>query len=69
MRVCWGHKVRATLIAAVIVFAGLGVYQRFADEPDAVLVGTVTKVIDGDTIDVQLESGPIRVRFRPDTRA
>jgi len=28
-----------------------------------VLVGTVTKVIDGDTIDVKLTSGPIRVRF------
>jgi micrococcal nuclease len=28
-----------------------------------VLVGTATKVIDGDTIDVKLASGPIRVRF------
>lgn len=28
-----------------------------------VLVGTVTKIIDGDTIDVKLSSGPIRVRF------
>lgn len=28
-----------------------------------VLVGTVTKVVDGDTIDVKLTSGPIRVRF------
>lgn len=28
-----------------------------------VIVGTVTKVIDGDTIDVQLTSGPIRVRL------
>lgn len=27
------------------------------------LVGTVVKVIDGDTIDVQLSSGPIRVRL------
>ena len=28
-----------------------------------VLVGTVTKIVDGDTIDVQLSSGPIRVRL------
>jgi micrococcal nuclease len=29
----------------------------------AVLTGRVIKVIDGDTIDVQLQSGPIRIRF------
>jgi endonuclease YncB( thermonuclease family) len=28
-----------------------------------VLVGTVTKIVDGDTIDVQLSSGPMRVRL------
>jgi endonuclease YncB( thermonuclease family) len=28
-----------------------------------VLVGMVTRVVDGDTIDVQLTSGPIRVRL------
>lgn len=28
-----------------------------------VLVGEVIKIVDGDTIDVQLDSGPIRVRF------
>jgi endonuclease YncB( thermonuclease family) len=28
-----------------------------------VLAGRVIKVIDGDTIDVQLQSGPIRIRF------
>lgn len=28
-----------------------------------VLVGTVIKIVDGDTIDVQLSSGPIRVRL------
>lgn len=28
-----------------------------------VLVGTVMKIVDGDTIDVQLSSGPIRVRL------
>src|SRR5687768_10153243 len=34
-----------------------------SDANELVLVGRVTRVIDGDTIDVQLESGPIRVRF------
>jgi len=28
-----------------------------------VLVGTVIKIVDGDTIDVQLDTGPIRVRL------
>ena len=28
-----------------------------------VLIGTVTRVLDGDTIEVQLSSGPIHVRF------
>lgn len=32
-------------------------------QDNPVLVGTVTKVIDGDTIKVQLSSGPITVRF------
>jgi micrococcal nuclease len=34
-----------------------------ADAPLPVLTGEVTKVIDADTIDVQLTSGPIRVRL------
>jgi endonuclease YncB( thermonuclease family) len=35
-----------------------------AGEPQQpLLVGTVVNVIDGDTIDVQLDSGPIRVRL------
>jgi endonuclease YncB( thermonuclease family) len=33
------------------------------DASDLVLVGTVTRIVDGDTIDVQLDSGPIRVRL------
>jgi len=32
-------------------------------QPDLVLPGTVIRVLDGDTADVQLDSGPIRVRF------
>jgi endonuclease YncB( thermonuclease family) len=35
--------------------------QRLED--NSVLVGTVTRVVDGDTIHVQLASGPIEVRF------
>jgi endonuclease YncB( thermonuclease family) len=34
-----------------------------ADAENPVLVGAVIKVVDGDTIDVQLDSGPIRVRL------
>lgn len=33
------------------------------DSVQPVLVGTVVRVIDGDTIDVRLQSGPIRVRL------
>jgi endonuclease YncB( thermonuclease family) len=33
------------------------------EEALAVLVGTVTKIVGGDTIGVQLSSGPIRVRL------
>ncbi|MBN8279042.1 MAG: thermonuclease family protein [Gammaproteobacteria bacterium] len=32
-------------------------------QPDLILPGTVIRVLDGDTADVQLDSGPIRVRF------
>ena len=35
-----------------------------AEAPVAVLAGKVTRVIDGDTIDVLLASGPIRVRLQ-----
>lgn len=49
----------------------LALVFEVADARDnPVLVGTVTKIVDGDTIDVQLSSGPIRVRLhgvRPDT--
>ena len=34
-----------------------------AEDQLPVLPGTVTKIVDGDTIDVQLSSGPIRVRL------
>jgi endonuclease YncB( thermonuclease family) len=34
-----------------------------ASDPQPILTGTVTKVVDADTIDVQLTSGPIRIRL------
>jgi endonuclease YncB( thermonuclease family) len=34
-----------------------------ADSSELVLVGTVTRIVDGDTIDVLLDSGTIRVRL------
>src|SRR5262245_60707498 len=34
-----------------------------APDEAAVLVGRVTKVVDGDTLDVQLSSGTIRIRL------
>lgn len=34
-----------------------------SSQPELVLPGAVIRVLDGDTADVQLDSGPIRVRF------
>jgi micrococcal nuclease len=51
---------RSALIALTAVAL---IAAAHADSASPVLVGRVTKVIDGDTIDVQLDSGPIRVRF------
>jgi micrococcal nuclease len=56
------------IIAAALAFAlALVASTTFAakhnDNPDLVLVGKVTRVIDGDTVEVQLDSGPIHVRF------
>lgn len=47
---------------AALLFFSLTACAR-ADDTQPVLTGTVTKVIDADTIDVKLTSGPIRVRF------
>jgi endonuclease YncB( thermonuclease family) len=48
-------------IAASLLLTGLAFAACSQDNP--VLVGTVTKVTDGDTIKVQLSSGAITVRF------
>jgi endonuclease YncB( thermonuclease family) len=44
------------VLAAALAFPALSANR-------AVLVGSVTRIVDGDTIDVQLTSGPIRVRL------
>jgi micrococcal nuclease len=54
--------------AALIVVSCLALWSCTAGpqpRPDAqpTMSGTVTRVIDGDTIEVQLSSGPIRVRL------
>lgn len=50
--------IAAVAIAVVASSPSIAIAQ---DTP--VLVGTVTRVIDGDTITVQLQSGPIKVRL------
>jgi endonuclease YncB( thermonuclease family) len=58
---------RATsLLLLLFIAAGAGTATQAAstaDEPAAYLPGKVTRVIDGDTIDVLLASGRIRVRL------
>lgn len=48
----------------IVFLLGLFAVAACAEVPDdAVLVGTVTKVIDGDSVRVRLSSGPIEVRL------
>ena len=54
--------------AVLIIASCVGLWSCTAGlppQPDAqpTLSGTVTRVLDGDTIEVQLSSGPIRVRL------
>lgn len=49
------------LVVSIVLAVWLAAPLAFADRP--VLSGTVIRVIDGDTIDVELSSGPIRVRL------
>ncbi len=51
------------LILALVLLKLVPAIPARAQDPLPVLVGTVTKIVDGDTIDVQLSSGPIRVRL------
>jgi hypothetical protein len=50
---------------AIIVLLLVALFSNAAHGQDSlpVLVGNVTKIEDGDTIDLQLSSGPIRVRL------
>jgi micrococcal nuclease len=54
----------AVALAALALLLKAGISAAAADQQSLpVLVGTVTKIVDGDTIDVRLSSGPIRVRL------
>ena len=50
----------ALFVLCLVALSNVG---RAQSERAPVLVGTVIRVIDGDTIQVQLQSGPIKVRF------
>lgn len=54
---CRGKVVRTALLLLLAILS-LGVRAQ----PQPVLVGTVEKIVDGDTIDVRLQTGIIRVR-------
>lgn len=47
----------------VLAIGVIGPMPGLVQESVTVISGTVTKIVDGDTIDVQLSSGPIRVRL------
>jgi micrococcal nuclease len=49
------------LLISVFAFAVESVAHAQTRMP--VLPGTVTKIVDGDTVDVQIDTGPIRVRL------
>lgn len=53
------------LLLCCIVLAGMiiGYAGPAPAEPDLVLSGAVIRVVDGDTVDVRLSSGPVRVRL------
>ena len=50
-------------ISTLVLLANAVLGLTLAAEPKPVLSGTVTRVVDGDTIIVQLQTGPIRVRL------
>src|SRR5688572_8103463 len=50
-------------LAVLLIATAPGVPSVLAQDSLPILVGTVTKIVDGDTIDVDLSSGPIRVRL------
>lgn len=54
---------RSQLFRVFLLGALLQSIPAAGEDPVGVLVGKVTKIVDGDTIDVQLGSGPIRIRL------
>lgn len=56
---------KSTIYALAIALVALLAYANVTiSEERPVLAGRVIKIVDGDTIDVQLQSGPIRIRFQ-----
>lgn len=51
------------ILVAFLLSNTLAVRHAEGQDSSAVLVGRVVKIVDGDTIDVQLSTGPIRVRL------
>ncbi len=54
----------AILVAGVYFLLNDSEPQGQNPEEELVLIGRVTRIVDGDTIDVQLDSGVIRVRMQ-----
>ena len=58
-----GLSVKLCIGALAIGLVALALVWMAVPRGGPVLVGQVTRVVDGDTLDVQLSSGPIRVRL------
>lgn len=57
------YRSRGSLLVCLLMLTFLLAFAARGQDQLPVLVGTVTKIVDGDTIDVQLSTGPIRVRL------
>jgi endonuclease YncB( thermonuclease family) len=55
------NSIIRALVVALSALLSYSLTAFSASQP--VLTGRVVKVIDGDTIDIRLQSGPIRIRF------
>lgn len=61
---CETAGMNSLIRALVVALSALLPYSLTAFcASQSVLTGRVVKVIDGDTIDIRLQSGPIRIRF------
>lgn len=58
-----GLRQICVLVAAALIFLSDATRSISSAEADTVLLGTVERIVDGDTLDVLLESGTIRVRL------